>query len=169
MSQLDVKEIWKTIDRLIQSERVYIGGFGSSYGAAYWMYYTLKQYRTNVFLSSPAGFSPEDICDLDQRSTVVMFSFPRFRTESIELVEKAKKQGSYVIAITNRQLSPLGQISDLTLTTEEGMNSGHHSIASVVSLVELILIGLQHRDQDNISIRQRKLEQLYTNEGLFIE
>jgi DNA-binding MurR/RpiR family transcriptional regulator len=169
MNQLDVKEIWKTIDRLIQSERIYIGGFGSSYGAAYWMYYTLKQYRANVFISSPKGFVPEDICDLDQYSTVVMFSFPRFRTESIELAEKAKIQGSYVIAITNRQLSPLGQISDLTLTTEEGMNSGHHSIASVVSLVEIILTGLQHRDQDNISIRQRKLEQLYTNQGLFIE
>ncbi|WP_044336974.1 MurR/RpiR family transcriptional regulator [Rossellomorea aquimaris] len=169
MNQLDLKEIWNIIDRLIQSERIYIGGFGSSYAAAYWMHYTLKQYRANVFISSPTGFVPEDICDLDQNSTVVTFSFPRFRTESIELAEQAKKQGSYVIAITNRQLSPLGQLSDLTLTTEEGMNSGHHSIASVVSLVEIILTGLQHRDQDNISVRQRKLEQLYTNQGLFIE
>ncbi|PFG06279.1 MurR/RpiR family transcriptional regulator [Bacillus sp. es.034] len=167
--QLNEEGLWKAVDRCIDSERVYIGGFGSSYGAAYWMYYALKQYRGNVYLSNPTGFFPEDICDLDEDSTVVLFSFPRFRKESLELAERVKKQGSFVIAITNRQLSPIGQLSDLTLTTEEEMDSGHHSIASVVSLVEMILVGIQHRDQDNISLRQTKLEQLYTNQGLFIE
>ena len=167
--QVDEGEIWKTVDHFIQSDRIYIGGFGSSYGAAYWLHYTLKQYRDNVAISSPAGFSLEDILDLNQNSAVIIFSFPRYRQESIELAKCSQAQGATVIAITNRQFSPVGQLAEITLTTEEELDSGDHSIASVVSLLEVIMEGVKHRDQDRISLRQQKLEKLYTDQGLFLE
>ncbi|OHR70613.1 RpiR family transcriptional regulator [Bacillus sp. HMSC76G11] len=169
LMQIDENEIWKAVDQLIQSDRIYIGGFGSSYGAACWLHYTLKQYRGNVAISSPAGFSLEEIHDLNQHSAVIIFSFPRYRKEALELAKCSQAQGSKVIAITNRQLSPVGQLAEITLTTEEKADSGHHSIASVVSLLEVIMEGVKHRDRDRISIRQQKLEQLYTDQGLFLE
>lgn len=169
LMQIEENEIWKAVDHLIQSDHIYIGGFGSSYGAACWLHYTLQQYRGNVAISSPAGFSLEDIHDLNQHSAVIIFSFPRYRKEALELAKCSQAQGSKVIAITNRQLSPVGQLAEITLTTEEKADSGHHSIASVVSLLEVIMEGVKHRDRDRISIRQQKLEQLYTDQGLFLE
>lgn len=169
LQQLDTDEVWRAVDRLIQADRVYIGGFGSSYGAAYWLYFTLKQYRGNVFLSSPLGFSLEDISELNHDSVVIIFSFPRYRKEAIELAKCSQKLGANIVAITNRQLSPIGQLAEITLTTEENMHAGHHSIASVVCLLEVIISGVQHRDRDRISLRQKQLEQLYTEQGLFLE
>jgi DNA-binding MurR/RpiR family transcriptional regulator len=169
LQQLNTEEIWKAVDELIAAERVYIGGFGSSFAAGYWFYYTLKQLRENVTISSPTGFLPEDICEFNRNSVVVIFSYPRYRTETLKLANLVKKQQSRMIAITDRQLSPIGQLAEVTLTTEEQMNSSNHSIASVVSLLEVLIAGIQFRDQDRISIRQQKLERLYADQELFLE
>lgn len=169
LQQLNTKETWDAVDEIIKADRVYIGGFGSSYAAAYWLYFTLKQQRENVLISSPTGFLPEDLCDLSENSVAVIFSFPRYRKETITLVNLAKKQKARIVVITNRQLSPVGQLADITLTTEEQMESGDHSIASVVSLLEVIIAGIQHRDHNRISKRQQKLEHLYTGQELFLE
>ncbi|UQX56508.1 MurR/RpiR family transcriptional regulator [Cytobacillus pseudoceanisediminis] len=75
LDQVDEREIWKAIDALIRADRVYVGGFGSSFAAAYWFYYTLKQIRGNVYISSPNGFLSEDVCDLTDQSAVVIFLF----------------------------------------------------------------------------------------------
>ena len=169
LTQIDKEEIWKVIDHLIEAKSVYIAGFGSSYGAAYWLYYNLKQLREGISLSNSSGFSPEDLCDLTQDSVVFLFSFPRYRKEAIELATWSQQQLIPVISITNRHLSPIGSLSTLTLTTEEKMDSGHHSISSVISLLEMILKGIHFKDRDRISLRQQKLEQLYSKQSWFVE
>jgi len=169
LHQLDIKAVWKAVEEIIQADRIYIGGFGSSYGAAFWFYYTLKQMRENVSISASTGLMPEDLSDLTDQSVVVVFSFPRYRKESLKLVKFAEQQGAKIIAITNRQLSPIGQIAEITLTTEEQMESDHHSIASVITLLEVIIAAIQHQDFERISRRQKKLEQLYTGHELFLE
>ncbi|WHX99904.1 MurR/RpiR family transcriptional regulator [Neobacillus sp. DY30] len=169
LQQLNTNEVLRTAEEIIKADSIYIGGFGSTYGAAYWFYYTLKQFRGNVYLSSPTGFLAEDISDLTEQSVVIIFSFPRYRRESLKLVKIAAEQGSKIIAITNRQLSPIGQVSDITLTTEEQMESDHHSIASVITLLEVLIAAIHHQDIDRISIRQKKLEKVYTEQELFLE
>jgi DNA-binding MurR/RpiR family transcriptional regulator len=169
LQQLNTKEVWKAADAIIKGDCVYIGGFGSSYSAAYWFYYTLKQMRENVCISTPTGFLPEDISDITEQSVVVVFSFPRYRKESLKLVKFAQQQGAKIIAITDRQLSPIGQIAKITLTTEEQMDSDYHSIASVITLLEILIAAIQHQDIESISRRQKKLEQLYADQGLFLE
>ncbi|WP_209124110.1 MurR/RpiR family transcriptional regulator [Alkalihalobacillus sp. BA299] len=169
LKQLKRDEVWKAINSIIKADRVYIGGFGSSYAAGYWFYYALKQLRGNVFLSNPNGFTPEDIFELNENSVAIVFSYPRYRKEALNLVNMAKKQLATVISITNLQLSPIGQLADITLTTEEHMNSGHHSIASVISLLEIIIAGIQDQNKESIALRQQKLEQLYTDQELFLE
>ncbi|MCS0672523.1 MurR/RpiR family transcriptional regulator [Cytobacillus firmus] len=169
LDQVDEREIWKAIDALIRADRVYVGGFGSSFAAAYWFYYALKQIRGNVYISSPNGFLPEDVCDLTDQSAVVIFSFPRYRKEAISLASFAERQDSGIIAITDRQLSPIGQLAAVTLTTDELMDSGHHSAASVISLLEVLIAGIDERDHERIAKRQQELEILYAEQERFFE
>ncbi|RBP92146.1 RpiR family transcriptional regulator [Cytobacillus firmus] len=169
LDQVDEREIWKAIDALIRSDRVYVGGFGSSFAAAYWFYYTLKQIRGNVYISSPNGFLPEDVCDLTDQSAVVIFSFPRYRKEALKLASFAERQDSRIIAITDRQLSPIGQLAEVTLTTDELMDSGHHSAASVISLLEVLIAGIDERDHERAAKRQQELEILYAEQERFFE
>lgn len=169
LDQVDEREIWKAIDALIRADRVYVGGFGSSFAAAYWFYYTLKQIRGNVYISSPNGFLSEDVCDLTDQSAVVIFSFPRYRKEALKLASFAERQDSGIIAITDRQLSPIGQLAAVTLTTDELIDSGHHSAASVISLLEVLIAGIDERDHERIAKRQQELEILYAEQERFFE
>ncbi|MCT8139202.1 MurR/RpiR family transcriptional regulator [Anaerobacillus sp. CMMVII] len=169
LHQVNTEDLWKAVDQLIAADRIFIGGIGSSYAAGYWFYYTLNQLRENVFISNPTGFLTEDLCELTENSVVVIFSFPRYRKETVELANLVQKVQAKIIAITNRQLSPVGQVAALTLTTEEQMESGHHSIASVISLLEIIIAGIHKRDHDRIRKRLQKLELLYNEQELFLE
>lgn len=169
LNQVSTEDIWKAADRIVEADRIFIGGFGSSYAAAYWFYYSLRQLRGNVSISSPNGFMPEDVGELNEHSLLIVFAFPRYRNETLKLVDLANKQEAFVLAITNRQLSPIGQIASLPLTTEEQIDSSHNSIASVISLLEVIIAAIHMRDEGRISNRQQKLERLYADQGLFIE
>ncbi|MFB5662464.1 MurR/RpiR family transcriptional regulator [Alteribacillus sp. HJP-4] len=167
--QLHSGELWNAAKKLIKADRIFIGGFGSSFSASYWLYYALKQMRPNVSSSSETGFLLEDICELGKNSAAVIFSFPRYRKEAILLADAVKEQQAPIIALTNRHLSPLGHTAEITLTTEEQMNAGHHSIASVICLTEMLIAGIQSLDQEAVSSRQQKLEQLYAAQNLFLE
>lgn len=169
VDQIDPVTIWRAVDQLIAASQIYIGGFGSSYGAAHWLYYALKQYRENIYISSPSGFSLEDVIDLNHESVAVIFSFPRYHRESLNLFKCLKFQEVQTIAVTNNQFSTIGQLTDITLTTEEKEHAGHHSIASVVILLEIILASFLERDHKRVGNRQQKLEALYTDQGLFLE
>lgn len=169
LSQASSEELWAAVDKIVQANRIFIGGFGSSYAAAYWFYFSLRQLRENVSISSPNGFMPEDVGELTEKSLLIVFAFPRYRNETIKLVNLAKQQKAGVLAITNRQLSPVGQVAELTLTTEEQIESSHNSIASVITLLEVLIAGIQSKDEERISKRQQKLERIYAEHGLFIE
>jgi len=167
LNQLNKESIDQAIEQLIQADRVYIGGFGASFAAAHWLYYSLSQLRENVFLSKHV--LPEQLCELKEGSAAIVFSFPRYTKDSLKLAELVKKQHAKLISITDRQLSPIGQISDITITTEEQMESGYFSFVSVISLLEMIIAGMHIRDPIRISKRQEMIEMLYADQELYLE
>lgn len=145
-NQLNKESINQTIEELIEAERVYIGGSGASFAAAYWLYYSLGQLRDNVFLFKYV--LPEQLCEIKEVSVVIVFSFPRYTKDSLKLAELSKKQHATLISITEGQLSPFGQISDITITTEEQMVSGYFSLVSMICMLEMIIVGINHRDSE---------------------
>ncbi|MFE4043543.1 MurR/RpiR family transcriptional regulator [Priestia megaterium] len=164
LSPIDEKELSQAVDALIKSDQVYIAGFRESHTAAYWLYYKMNQLRNHVLLSFPTGFLLETLCNLTSESAVVVFSLPRYTKEALEVAQQAKKQGAKVIAITDRRLSPVGQIADITLlagTTEH--------ILSLLALSQIVISSMQKRDKKTAGKRQEHLEKLYAEQGIFLE
>ncbi|CAH0204198.1 MurR/RpiR family transcriptional regulator [Priestia megaterium] len=164
LSPIDEKELSQAVDALIKSDQVYIAGFRESHTAAYWLYYKMNQLRNHVLLSFPTGFLLETLCNLTSESAVVVFSLPRYTKEALEVAQQAKKQGAKVIAITDRRLSPVGQIADITLlagTTEH--------ILSLLALSQIVISSMQKRDEKAAGKRQEHLEKLYAEQGIFLE
>jgi DNA-binding MurR/RpiR family transcriptional regulator len=164
-----VKDIWKAAEALIHADQILIVGHRISHAAAYWFSYTLSSLRENVILCSPSGDFFEKFSNLTIKSLVFVFSFPRYATETLKVAECAREQGVCVISVTDRLLSPVGSISDIALTTEENAETGTNSIASVISLLNLIIAGIYEKDQKRIRSHQQKLENLYSSYEVFIE
>ncbi|WP_409304172.1 MurR/RpiR family transcriptional regulator [Peribacillus sp. SCS-155] len=165
----NVQDIWKAVDALIAADQILIAGHRISNAAANWLSHSLSSLRENVSLCSPAGDFFEKLCNLTERSVVVVISFPRYAKETFKIAECAKQQGITLLSVTDRLLSPVGRISDITLTTEENAESGTNSTASVISLLELVIAGIHERDEKRIQLHQQKLEKLYSENNVFIE
>lgn len=169
LGHTNVEDIWKTVDTLIQADQILIAGHRISYAAAYWFSYTLSSLRENVSLCSPSGDFFEKVCNLTHKSVVVVFSFPRYANETLKIAECTKDQGICLVSVTDRLLSPVGRISDIVLTTEENAETGTNSMASVISLLDLIIAGIHEKDQKRIHTHQQKLEKLYSSYEVFKE
>ena len=169
LDSANIEEIWKAVDVLIKADQILIAGHLVSHAAAYWFSYMLGTIRDQVHLCSTSGDFFEKFCNLTNQSVVVVFSFPRYSNETIKIAESAVENGITLISITDRLLSPSGRISDIVLTTEENAESGTNSIASVISLLDLVIEGIQQKDNERILKYQKKLERLYSTFGVFNE
>lgn len=167
--QTKAADIEAAADLLIRADHIYIGGFGSSHAAAHWLFYALKQIRNNVQISSPEGFMTEDLCDLTEHSTAVIFSFPRYRQEPVQALQIAKKTGAHTIAFTDRPLSPAGQLADTTFTSVRSSGADTHSIVSILVIADILLAAIRNRDDGQMAARQQRLERLYAEQEVFFE
>ena len=165
----NIQEIWKTVEALINADQILIAGHRISHAAAYWFSYMLSTIRGQINLCSTSGDFFEKFCNLTKNSVVVVFLFPRYSNETIKIAQCAVENGITLISITDRLLSPAGRISDIILTTEENAETGTNSIASVISLLDLVIEGIRQKDQERILSYQQKLEQLYKTFDVFNE
>jgi DNA-binding MurR/RpiR family transcriptional regulator len=165
----NLENIWKAVDALIRADQILVVGYRVSYAAAYWFSYMLGTLRPNVRLCPQAGEAHEILCDLTPQSVTFCISFPRYVKETVQLAECAKQIGIPIISATDRLLSPVGEISDITLITEENVKSGSNSIASVISLLDLVIVGMNLRNAEHIQARQQKLEKLYAMNTVYME
>jgi DNA-binding MurR/RpiR family transcriptional regulator len=163
------ENIWKAVDALIRADQVLVAGYRVSYAAAYWFSYMLSTLRPHVRLCSQTGEAQELLCDLTPQSAAFFVSFPRYVKDTVQLAQCAKKIGIPIISVTDRLLSPVGEISDITLITEENAQSGSSSVASVISLLDFVIAGINLRNAEQIQKRQEKLEKLYAINHIYME
>ncbi|WP_037464527.1 MurR/RpiR family transcriptional regulator [Shimazuella kribbensis] len=169
VNQLDLVNLLKVADALLDADQILVIGSRSSYGPAHWFSFMLSTFREHVSLSEPKGLIYEKICDLTDKSVVFVISFPRYTKETIEIAENAKQLGAKIISVTDLYLSPVGRISDITLITEENIGTGTDSIVPVIGLLDLILLAVSRRNPSQIQKRKQRLERLYTSGEVFLE
>jgi DNA-binding MurR/RpiR family transcriptional regulator len=167
--QLNETELGKVIDVLIKADRIFILGMSASYAPAHWFSFQLHSLRDQVTLCPTTGEIYERLGDLSDHSVLFVISFPRYSKETLHIAECAKKQGVPLICVTDRLLSPIGRIADFILTTEENSESTAPSITPAITLLDFIIAGMTVKDRDRVQARQQKLEELYSNYGVYVE
>ncbi|MDF2721190.1 MAG: RpiR-family transcriptional regulator [Paenibacillus sp.] len=169
LQQLNPADVWKAVDALIEADQVLVAGYRASYAAACWFSLSLGMARGNVQLCQSAGDDYVKLAHLTERSVVVVISVPRYSREILNLASKAKEHNVRLIAVTDRLLSPVGRISDITLTTDVNIDSGMASASSLISVLNLLVYGIKTKDSQRFQAKQQQLEQLYTASDIFIE
>ncbi|MGE5703276.1 MAG: MurR/RpiR family transcriptional regulator [Clostridia bacterium] len=162
-------DIWKAVDWLWSADQVMVSGYRASFGPAHWLSFMLSQCRGNVQLQQGGGDMLEKVSTMTSSSVLFVLSYPRYSKEAVQTAECAKRHGVRIIAATDRPLSPVGQLADLTFTTEENHASMFNSIASVLSLLNLIMAGIAQKHQESVQARSQELEKLYAAHAIYVE
>ncbi|GLB60146.1 MurR/RpiR family transcriptional regulator [Cytobacillus sp. NCCP-133] len=154
----------RMVDRLIRTEKVYVSGLRSSFSAASWLAFTLGVVRGNAKLIRP---DTDDllltISEMDKESAFIAISFDRYMKDTIKLAELAKKQGAFVIGITDSSLAPIKEHADLLFKIHSSEKSTIDAAPALFSFLNAVLAGVSIKDRDRFQRRKEQYEKLESN------
>lgn len=160
--RLSTEDFQRAVDQLAIADRVLVSGVRSSHAMAHWFTFTLELIRGNVRLYRP------DIDDLilrikemDKNSVFVAFSFHRYAVETINMAKEAKRQGAFVIGITDSEVAPIKDYVDVLFTVKLPVKSTLDVAPAVFSLMNTLISGVSVKNSEKFKERMEAYEQLH--------
>ncbi|GAB1444079.1 MurR/RpiR family transcriptional regulator [Ignavibacteriales bacterium] len=136
---IDREKFSNAVGMLASAEEVYTAGMGISYLLAEVLSYQLTQVgiKAKNFRNSWASFLEESLF-IPENGVLIVFSFPPYSPETIELARSVKNRGIKVISITNKSTSPAAGNSDIALTVKSENMLYTNSFAAISVLINAI-------------------------------
>ena len=116
---------------------------------------------------STAGEVFEQLFRSGEGDVMIAFSFPRYSRDTISAVRFAKSRGAEIVAITDREQSPVAQMSTAALLAPSEMLSFIDSMTAPISLINALLVGIATRMGTDVTRAFSTLESLWNQYGVF--
>jgi len=167
---LKMEEISRAAEWIMGAEQVIIIGFRNSYPAASWLNLKLSMIRDNVTQISNSNISFNELIEINDKTVLIVLSFPSYIKETILLAKYAKENGAKLITATDHLLSPAGRISDIVFTTKLNISSNSpYSISAIISLLNILVLFIEKNYETTIRERFQKLQDIYKELDLYME
>ena len=157
------------VDFMYNSNHVYTAGLGISFILSSILAYQLNQVGIKasafkhdyaLFLEQALFLKPDDI--------VIVFSFPPYSKETIELAKHVFKKGIKVISITNRISAPASYYSTLNLIVKSENMLFTNSFAAISVLINAIATECALRDKDKAKKMLEDLNNIIKDQKLVL-
>lgn len=169
LNRIDRKSFNYVINRLSSAETVLTGGLGISYLLAEILAYQLTQVgiKSAVLLHTHTLFH-EQILFLTPKDLLVLFSFPPYSKETVEVAKFANDRKINVIAVTNVPASPITQYSKANLIVESGNMLFTNSFAAISVLINAIATSCAVKDKTRAKEILRETEEIAVDQNQII-
>jgi len=148
-SQISEDIFEKTVNKLCSARTIYVLGLRSSYALAFYLAFDLRFFLSSVrLIELGVGDIPEQVRDIGPSDVLIVISFKRYTREAVRITKKLKKKGVYVLAITNSVLSPIAQLSDVTLIAETKIPAYFESYTAPMSLLNALITAIAFRQKE---------------------
>lgn len=181
VANLDIKNISDTlnfierksfdfiIDRISTARRIYTGGLGISYLLAEILAYQLTQVGIDsTALKHTHTLFHEQILYLNSKDLLVLFSFPPYSTETIDLARFAQERKIDSIAITNKPASPITFYTKANLIVESKNMLFTNSFAAISVLINAIATSCAVKDKTRAKNILKESEEILESQNLTI-
>lgn len=181
VANLDIKNINDTlnlierksfnyvIDRILSADRVLTGGLGISYLLAEILAYQLTQVGVD---SSPLKHTHtlfhEHVLFLNSKDLLILFSFPPYSKETVDLARFAEERKIDVIAITNKPASPITFYTKANLIVESSNMLFTNSFAAISVLINAIATSCAVKDKVRAKKVLKESEKIAISQNLII-
>ena len=161
MEELNIFELKKAVNLLVNAKRIYIVARRSAVSLAVFFKYYLEIMFNNVILIENIEQIPKHINRGTGEDVIIGISFDKYAKSAVEIFTHLKNRGASTIAITDNMLSPLVPYADVTLKAAGGSSSFNGSFAGPLSLINAIIVSIEQEKQDcyknNIQILEEAL------------
>ncbi|MBW6463725.1 MAG: MurR/RpiR family transcriptional regulator [Bacillota bacterium] len=144
-----INDIETTVDTIYNSDRLFvIGSYSSGYLAQYFGYNLSKVKKNVVTLSRDSTDAFNFFLSCDNKTTAVIFSFPRYPRKMQLLGEAFRNKKATVIGVTDSILSPLKAVSNQLLVIPQQYTSFTDPGCSIMLLLQAIIMEYISRNPD---------------------
>ena len=173
LSDMDkIKQTFERIDRqiidwaddmILCAKKIYILGVRSAAPLASFLGFYFNLIFDHVRLVHTTSVSEmfEQILSVQEGDVVIGISFPRYSKRTIKAMNYARNSGATVIAITDKDKSPIADNADLALLAPSDMASFVDSLVAPLSVINALIAAIGYKKRDLVSERLEKLERVW--------
>ncbi|MGE6377426.1 MurR/RpiR family transcriptional regulator [Peribacillus muralis] len=155
IQQLSDDDFSKAVDKLAEAENILIVGHRLSYSAAHWLTFTLRLVREEVDLYRP---DTDDLflqlSKMTENSVFLAISFHRYVKETVKITEMAKRAGAIVIGLTDSELAPIAEFTDILLPISTPRTSTIDTAPVLFSVLNSLVAGVSIKDEQRFKERK---------------
>jgi DNA-binding MurR/RpiR family transcriptional regulator len=151
-AQLDPDLFDNVCKLLMEADSVLIVGYMDAFGVAAQALHLLDRLRSNVFLSRLLFETNEINRHINEKATILFFSFEPHYKFTYQLIERAHIRGSNIVLITDAQMNPLVPFAQyvLPVKTHRDPQSDFSDISAPIHLVQAIVRHISARYESQI-------------------
>lgn len=166
LSQKDFDEV---VSRLLGARRIYVMGLRSAAPLAQFLYLYLHQILDEVVLvQNTLGDVFEEIARIGNQDVLIGISFPRYSSRTLECMRFARQNGAQVIGLTDGDMSPLREVSDVCLCACTDMASFVDSLSAPLSVINALIVSVGLRRREELSVHFKRLEDIWNAHSVYI-
>ncbi|MEK4030433.1 MurR/RpiR family transcriptional regulator [Pseudobacillus sp. FSL P4-0506] len=155
------EDVQLAVSRIMEAGKLFLTGMRTSFAPAQWLAFTLGLVRDEVKLVQPGIDDLVTVLQsMNEHSVFIAITFHRYVKETVQIAEKAKERGAFVISLTDSGLAPITEFSDLTFAIGSQERSTLDVFPPLFSLLNAIMASLYVQYPEEVKERQRKYEQV---------
>lgn len=153
----------RAVDTILGAQKIYILGVRSAAPLASFLGFYFNLIFDHVRLVHTTSVSEmfEQILSVQAGDVVIGISFPRYSKRTIKAMNYARNSGATVIAITDKDKSPIADNADLALLAPSDMASFVDSLVAPLSVINALIAAIGYKKRDLVSERLEKLERVW--------
>ena len=151
---LSAEQCEKAVQAVVDAQRIFIIGFGSSGFLAGLLQRNLAVHCDMVqSLATPGGVSEtaRQVSRLRKGDLVIAICFPRYLADTVTLVKTVRANGIGVLALTDKPTSPLATHADICLYARSERQYLSNSETAVLGLIEALSAAVAHRSANSLN------------------
>lgn len=163
IDNIDRNEFDRAVELLSSAETVYVLGTRSTYSLSQFItfYFNYIFDRVKCVTGNSADSVFDQLFKISKKDVFIAIGFPRYSMTTIKAARFAKEKNASVIAITDMNDSPLGEISDISLVAASSAISFMDSLVAPLSLINALIVALAMKRKDEIPGTLEELEKIW--------
>ncbi|AOB40231.1 MurR/RpiR family transcriptional regulator [Bordetella parapertussis] len=154
LQALDAGACERAVEAILNAERVFIIGFGTSGFLAGLLQRGLCMHLHAVeSLAGPGGVShaARQMSRMTSRDLVIALAFPRYLADTVTLANAAKLAGVPVLVLTDKPTSPLAPCATVALYAHMSRQLSSNAETAALGLIEALSAAVAHRAKNSIA------------------
>lgn len=166
---ISIEKLNSIVEYIKNSRSVYVIGSRLSYTFAYYLGWSLTKIQKGVHILKGSDTTTMDwLTNAPSETLVIMMTSSRYPNELIKLARMIRRKKMTLLAITDSDICPINQFSDLSLTIPSRSIPFIGSVSGVLAAIQYIVQELTNQKGDDLNEYQKELEQVYLeNDILF--